>query len=211
MTIRVGEAPDQEDFVVHEPILSSRAEYFQRAMNGHWMESNTRVISLSDVEPEIFSVYLNSVYTGKIPSMTMRKAEVEALPWEEFRDVVGSEYDIMFQVYVLAERLNDPLTKNNIIHAVFDLADLHTSEGDWRVPPPSSIRFVYDGTPEKSPARRLMVDMWSRIDSASIALYVEVLPKPFLGDLAIRLAQSQNRNSGCIAKGNGAQAYLEKS
>ena len=159
LTVRVGETPDQQDFLVHESLLKSRAEYFSRAMNGNWLETDTRVIELPEDEPEVFALYLNHIYTGKLHTMTLNRDNIDALPREEFKHVVGAEYDSIFGVYVLAERLNDPITRDAAITAVFDLAEQQTSDGDWRLPPPSSIRLVYDRTPEKSAARRLLADM----------------------------------------------------
>jgi hypothetical protein len=57
----VGQAPNTEGFAAHESFLTSRSEFFRRAMNGNWKEAETRIINLLDDEGKIFARYINYV------------------------------------------------------------------------------------------------------------------------------------------------------
>ncbi|KAH7085601.1 hypothetical protein BKA63DRAFT_21189 [Paraphoma chrysanthemicola] len=108
LTISVGKEPKHKDFTAHESFLIARSEFFHCAMKGRWEESNTRVIKFPDDQYTIFALYLNFVYTGQL--VTMRKSE------EERSDFISKdmwdEYDDLFRLYILAEKLQDVTTKN---------------------------------------------------------------------------------------------------
>ncbi|CAN9097586.1 unnamed protein product [Alternaria sp. RS040] len=65
VTIRVGKAPNTKDFIAHEAFLTSRSEFFRRAMNGNWKEAKTRIITntsrtastMNDAPPPYYSDY----------------------------------------------------------------------------------------------------------------------------------------------------------
>jgi hypothetical protein len=105
LTVEVGQGFEFERFTVHEFLLKAGSEYFRRAMNGNWNESDTRVITLADCDPAIFALYLNHVYTRRFPTMTNTREELEAMEPAMARSLMGEEVYQLVQVYVLAERL----------------------------------------------------------------------------------------------------------
>ncbi|PVH96593.1 hypothetical protein DM02DRAFT_569316, partial [Periconia macrospinosa] len=106
----VGRKPDQKTFLVHEEIICERSEFFRRAMNGNWAESTDRIVKLPEDRVEIFETYLNLIYTGKIPT------ELHAVP--PTLDQMLSEYECLFRLYILAEKLQDIDAKNAAIESV---------------------------------------------------------------------------------------------
>jgi len=59
--------------MVHESFLTSRSEFFRRALNGNWQEAETRVIKLPDDDPEIVALYINFVYTGQLSTAKIKE------------------------------------------------------------------------------------------------------------------------------------------
>lgn len=93
----------------------------------------------------------------------------------------------MSELYVLAEMLMDDSTKNVILAAIRKRCE--SPQFGHSLPEPSAVRTIYDGTPESSPARRLMVDIFSQRASKERIEHwtTENLPKDFLLDLSVNL------------------------
>jgi hypothetical protein len=64
LTVLVGDGDDKHDFTVHEDVICGCSEFFRKAMNGKWKESEERVVPLPQEDPEIFSMYLQACYVG---------------------------------------------------------------------------------------------------------------------------------------------------
>ncbi|KAF2241958.1 hypothetical protein BU26DRAFT_387892, partial [Trematosphaeria pertusa] len=112
VTVRVGKEPESKDFVAHESILTSRSEFFRRALNGNWEEAHAHIVHLPEDEPDIFGIYLNYVYTGRLHTMSVDSEELATLDHNKFRTTVNEEYNNLFCLYILAEKLQDTPTKD---------------------------------------------------------------------------------------------------
>jgi len=115
MTVRVGNVPDRKDFVVHESFQTSRSEFFRRAMNGKWAESETRIVQLPDDKPHVFALYVNFIYTGQLPTMVKSKEELAVLVYDALSAYTSPEYDALFCLHILAEkvRMLQPKTRHS--------------------------------------------------------------------------------------------------
>jgi len=93
----------------------------------------------------------------------------------------------MSELYVLAEMLMDDSTKNVILAAIRKRCE--SPQFGHSLPEPSAVRTIYDGTPESSPARRLMVDVFSQRASKERIEHwtTEDLPKDFILNLSVNL------------------------
>lgn len=145
----------------------------------------------------------------------MQKSEEElaALVEAEHKSYIGEEHSVLLQVYVLAEKLQDVQTKNHAIRAVLDLSDLHSANGIWATPSIDAVNMVYNGTTEASPARRLLVDLFSTIYISSILDLGGDMHKDFRSELGKTLMKLRPLKKGAVenvAKKKGADAYLEK-
>ncbi|KAF2660665.1 hypothetical protein K491DRAFT_570699, partial [Lophiostoma macrostomum CBS 122681] len=158
LTVRVGGGSNQEEFIVHEGFVCGRSEFFRRALNGNWRASEDRIVELPHRKPEIFALWLNHAYTNQIP--TKDDTELRGITKDKFDIIVQKEYRDLCELYVLCEELVDSQAQRAIIDAMFAVA--HIRHGHhWRVPSAQNIRLIYEGTPEQSPIRKLMVDLWS--------------------------------------------------
>ncbi|KAF2827589.1 hypothetical protein CC86DRAFT_405708 [Ophiobolus disseminans] len=215
LTVRVGKGPKPKEFIVHESFLTSHSEFFRRAMNGKWAETESRIVKLPKDNPRTFAVYLNFIYTGRLTTMRKTQEELSAVDCDTFIRHIESEYQEIFELYVLAEKLQDVSAKDAALTAAIDVTQMESSDGKWRIPSFDTCNNVYEGTPEGSPARRLITDMCSGLPMAGIVLYIRAksVHKDFVNDLTTALDKTRpvkRGHGGNVAVRNGVKAYLEE-
>lgn len=66
MTVLVGTPPDQQKVTVHESLIIQRSRFFRNALIGPYKEAETRTVDLSDEDPDIFSLYLQALYSNHV-------------------------------------------------------------------------------------------------------------------------------------------------
>ncbi|KAF2242119.1 hypothetical protein BU26DRAFT_555820 [Trematosphaeria pertusa] len=204
LTVRVGEAPNDENFLLHEGIICSRSEFFRRAMNGNWIEKEERLVKLPRDKPELFSIYVNLVYTNKLtttPKTSAGKAPSVA--------AIGQEYQTMCELYVLCEKLQDTSAKDATVTAILSMIHVRHNRGGYRGPPPRAVRTIYEGTTSNSPARRLMVDLWTSVTASTLAKVAGSLPHEFIVDIATTLLNERTEGKQNTAKNSNGTKYLE--
>ena len=185
--------------MVHEGFIIL-AEFFRRALNGNWAESNDRIITMREDDPEIFAKYLHVVYTKKFPAI---------LNTVSISDQISNEYVLLAQIYVLAEKLQDTSTKNAIVKAMVETSEKRNEDGIKGIPSPDAVSVIYNGTLRGSAGRRLLADLWTYADDEDLRRNIDKLPKDFLGDLVIALCHDRPMGKSKVAK-NGVGTYLEK-
>jgi hypothetical protein len=214
VTVRVGQDPDHKDFTAHESFLTARSEFFRRAMNGKWAESDTRMVKLPDDEPETFTIYLNLVYTGQLVTMRKSKEELATMDIGPFMRETENEYCDLFDLYVLAEKLQDVLAKNAAITAAIDVSIMESADASCTVPSFAAVNSVYEGTPEGSPARRVVADLYSTLPLHCIftRLQSNLWHKDLVADVLKILEVTRpirKGSDGNVAARKGAKAYQE--
>lgn len=181
-------------------------------MNGNWTESETRTINLTEDDPEIFALYLNHVYNNHLPTMAQELEHMQSRDRTAFLFALVEESRTIFRSYVLAEKLQDPSAQDAALAAILDLSGLKQGDTIWVPPPYSAIRTVYANTPEGSPARRLLVDLWSNVSGELLRMMHGVkaeVPREFLFDLMIAIRDEAPVNLPNRAKSTGILAYLQ--
>ncbi|KAF2277552.1 uncharacterized protein EI97DRAFT_432415 [Westerdykella ornata] len=145
VTIHVGQGLERKEFIAHEPFIA-RSEFFRRALNGNWPEGIERIVEMPNDDPEHFRLYLSFVYTSKLPR------DREPLPKDdaEWTSRYEADYMDLARIYALAEKLQDPVTKNAIVHRMFQLSSCGA------FPPGKAIQIFYESTPESSRIRGLL-------------------------------------------------------
>jgi hypothetical protein len=146
-------------------------------MNHEWKETNDMIRWPTD-DMEVVRTYVNLVYTHTIASRD-NGGELTGLS-------LTQELFFLGQLYVLCERLLDVSAKNAIIAAIIAVTGEPTNNG-WVAPPTVMIKHVYEGTPESSPLRRLLVDMYLCLDTADLSDKTARLPHEFLCDFTVAL------------------------
>ncbi|KAL1800542.1 hypothetical protein ACET3X_000884 [Alternaria dauci] len=207
--ICVGTDPDTEHFVAHESFLTSRSEFFRRAMNGNWKEAETRTINLPDDNAQVFAHYINYVYTGQLPTTSKTSLELKELTEEEFDDHVQDQYEIIFDVFVLSEKLQDITTKNAMMKAALATTRLTRNGTEWRTPSRHTVNAIYNGTPTGSPARRFVTDSWTAVSLSFIFSQSRKLNQEFIKDLCESLEKTR-KPVGNVPFRKGIAAYQEE-
>jgi hypothetical protein len=184
VTVRVGKDSAATEFVVHESFLK-RGEFFRRALNGAWNESTTRVINMPEDNPEDVGLYIQFIYTHKIPQEDgpdhvvdfKNDAWVQAVFWS------------LTKIYCLADQLQDTATRNSMVRRYCKL--LNKSR---RLPHADVVNYVYGSTPGRSPLRRILVDSWCEVPTEDFNRMSDELPREFLVQLTAKLIESRKHH-----------------
>jgi hypothetical protein len=111
--------------------------------------TSSKTVNLLDLDPE-FTVadveqYLETVYTDRVADRG-----------------TGYEYRIIFEIYVMTDKMMDVKTRNLALQATYErLCESWTQFNQtWPHPCKKDTQFLYDGTPNaKDPMRRLLVNI----------------------------------------------------
>lgn len=112
-------------------------------MNGNWKESEDGVVNLPEADPDIFSLYVEVLYSGRLQGVCNTKIY---------------DYSTFARLYVLAEKLMDINMKNKALEFILLQSRVIGCESD--VPGSSAIEIIYQGTTGDCPARKMMVDFY---------------------------------------------------
>lgn len=184
VAILVG--PEAERITVHEPLVRSRSQFFNAALDKAWQEAQERCIRLPDDKYDIVMLYCQYLYSGKIylvPTVSKQQISPDGTP---------PEYHTLAKLYVFGEKIRDVKVKNAVLDAIISRKD-EAIEGLQYNPAMQTVNIIYEGTMPGSPARRLMVDnhvrggkpAWLFKDSTQNN-------KEFLTDLARALLSNPN-------------------
>lgn len=178
-------------FSVHQDLLTKRSEFFKCATSGSWRESAENTIVFPEDNLDAFKVYLHLVYTNEIVSDEIKKAEIVS------DEITKAEWLLLCRLYVLAEKLQDTAAK----HSAIDAMRKHGEENAWRpgmkLWDPAAINELYLGTPDRSPARRLVVDLYALLGKSDwLECRLSKLPKAFLYDIALSMIEYPRRTLG---------------
>ncbi|KAH6637768.1 hypothetical protein C7974DRAFT_148065 [Boeremia exigua] len=155
--VHVGCPDIHQCFFVHESLLTTRSQFFKKAMEGPWIEAESRVVRLTEDDPVTFQLYVDLLYTGRV-------AVLRELPSDDPRSIL--EKAELAKLYVLAEKLQDMEAKNQTINAVIASSRFKQAGGSVYAPGYNFIRIIYDGTPSGSKMRKLLVELYT-MDAAS--------------------------------------------
>lgn len=211
VTIQVGSATDPRTLLVHKSFLTAWSEFFSRALNGDWKESETHTVDLTEDVPETFDMYLNLVYKNDLPVMTLDEDKLCALDTLEFLKHICKQYISLIHLYVLADKLQDIQAKNEALKAILQISYLRNHQGICIRLPPVAIRKIYDCTPQGSSARSLCIDLMSDLKVEHLQKYVATrnIPDEFITDLALAPRRELPATMENVAKRKGAATYLE--
>jgi hypothetical protein len=131
-----------EVVVVHKALLVSSSQFFRNALKVAWRTDTHKPINLSPEDEDLYTAdvkdfekYVKWLYTKQLPPL-----------------VCKDTFSMLAKLYTLGEYIQDAVFQNTILDAMV-----------WAVesiyPSLDSLRILYRGTPDSSPARRLMIEM----------------------------------------------------
>ncbi|KAK5120538.1 hypothetical protein LTR85_006194 [Meristemomyces frigidus] len=188
-TVEVVVGHSQHSFLVHEDVLTSTSEFFRSTLGKLWREGQQRKVVLPDDQS-------HWLYTKTIASISAEDSSQSAL---------------LAKLYVLGEELLDSNFQDCIIDAfICALREVRAKPAKTSTfrycLRKQTVNLIYDGTPQKSPARQLMVDVYTR-EATGEAMKdennnVQVHPE-FLLDLASALLDKLHSAGGDVADHTG--------
>ncbi|KAL6824003.1 hypothetical protein V8C40DRAFT_247034 [Trichoderma camerunense] len=182
LTVTVG-STNPVTFSVHEHLICATSDYFKTAMKGHWETSTSGSITLKEEDPEVFEIYMHWLYFETLPVQNDNPG-LEG----------NTEYIQLAKSYALGELLQDTNFKDAVLDGILLKCRSNATDGQSWFPVGPAIRHIYDGTPESSPARRLLVDLYTyhgRGDWLTDWASKDDLPKQFLLDLAVETLETR--------------------
>jgi hypothetical protein len=143
------------------------------AFTGNFIEAETQSIDLDDVEPEVFDIFVQWLYTSELHKHGSN------LP----------RGDLLIKLWVLADRLMIQKLQNTAICAIE-----HKVMKEDLVVRTDQVKYIYENTVSGSPLRRLIVDQCSNLHHESFALRrpIEDYPKDMLFDLVTVLLKRRS-------------------
>ncbi|KAF2660745.1 hypothetical protein K491DRAFT_774639 [Lophiostoma macrostomum CBS 122681] len=147
-------------FHVHVGVICPRSGFFKGLMNNDWREKADGAVSLPDDDPVAFRQYIRILY-GQPIQLPGGNQEAGANRDRKYAE----QSTILAQIFVLADKLLDPVTKNLIVdtilaHALSDISLSTSGTGHVRAPSTAAINHIYENTPGACPVRRMMVDLF---------------------------------------------------
>jgi prefoldin beta subunit len=145
----VGTGRETVAIQIHQDVLARNSEFFKRAMKPEWAELRDEPdsIDLSSYSPEDVKVYAHWLYAGTIPT-------------KNFDYQNGTKSDPIWldlaNAYVFGEKIMDSKYQCAILET---FAAIQGEAPDF--PCAEAFTIIYDGTPERSPARMLLADMYA--------------------------------------------------
>jgi hypothetical protein len=198
LKVRVGAGLKLSTFIVHQDVFTERSEFLRRVTAEVWQQvHDEHLVTLPDDDEHIFRLYLNLVYAGQLGT---RGAD----EWTE-----------LSRLFALAEKLVDLTAKNQIIdgmHAFFNelIKKNPTGLQVERILPAAATKQLYEGTPERSQARKLIVDLYAgSADESWLRDSKSVLPEEFVYNVAIRLLQKRPSMFNTSISSRSSSSYHE--
>lgn len=152
ITIDVG--ADHAKYSVYAELISYYSGYFKGTLNGSWKEAEDRVIELPDIEPRVFDIFIDWLYTKKLPWKT-RDWVAPSPENDSGSHGHGQQAErLMMKVYVFADRFLVP----ELGVAMFRyFANFCNNGGN----PPyyDAILYAFDNLPSTSPMLTLLVKL----------------------------------------------------
>ena len=164
ITIRVGAGDEQQDFVIHEKVIRKASEFVDTTMKGPWLESQERVISLPEVTPGTFNVYMRWLMTSKLHSKVESAEAAKYYPHEDHYTEQTYKFWALWKELVYLRHLShlghyllDTDFTDTVSDAVLQCtAELQSHRSRF---PLSYGSNFYKEIPDGSPTRKLVAEL----------------------------------------------------
>lgn len=196
--------PDQYEHTIHRDLLCDNSPYFSTATKDCWKGDEEGRIPLPNDDPAVFALYIQWIYRRRIFCR------------QEMGDTGGNreEIGLLIEAFVLGEKLQDQAFRDAVVDCLIDAVDTPDGQDKQWYPSPGAIDRAYRGTPEGSPLRRLLVDMYffhgrrEWLDEATHADFLKDLAGEFLqdrGSFVTRADHTTAQLAGCAYHCHGIE------
>jgi hypothetical protein len=168
--VHVGKEESFKKYIVHTGLVTEWSEFFARALNGQWKESDENITTLPEDDQEVFELYLQLIYTNTVPvdediniytdAEKQIKKDKETLA-QDIQAATSRELVGLNRLYVFCEKLQDSVSKDLVVTAtVAQTKELRPDNLSYW-PGSLQISRIYEGTVLGNSARKLLVDMYA--------------------------------------------------
>ncbi|KAJ4313387.1 hypothetical protein N0V94_006971 [Neodidymelliopsis sp. IMI 364377] len=127
----------------------------RKALNRDLTEAKERLVNLPEDDPSIFKIYVHLLYTNRIAVVS----DVSQFPDKS----QGRERIELAKLYVLAEKLQDPGTKDKALAALMATCLSSPTQLKNILSEPDLVWVVYNGTFAGSTARKMIVVLYTQM------------------------------------------------
>jgi hypothetical protein len=179
----VGSGDELQTFHVHEGVITPRSEYCKRALNKHWQTGEDKIVPLVREDPYTFSLYLELVYRG-----CLSLGQAGTMQDEDDAITVAQIYLLLADIYILADFLVDPSTKNIVVDTMLAQARVnigpYSNSGQYHLPGIEVINTIYAKTVEGDGARKLLIELHdaNKVKLADVQKWKDISPE-FMNEL----------------------------
>ncbi|KAI4629163.1 uncharacterized protein J4E87_003424 [Alternaria ethzedia] len=183
--IEVG--PDRMKYHVQKAFLVHHSDYFHKALSGTWKEAEDGVVTLVDVEPAIFNLFVEWLYTQQLPSSRS--------DYRRVADANFSEDVCKIRLYVFADRFAVPALRTAMNRQIVGERDV-TSGLCWGV---TQIAYAFDNLPTSDPVLDFLVDQYYT-EWGGHSTFAEGLPQEFLLRFFRRVGSERAQGRDVVAE-----------
>ncbi|RDW92786.1 BTB/POZ domain-containing protein [Aspergillus mulundensis] len=151
ITILVGK--EEKSFFVHDNLLRRSSAFFEKALDGPWIEATQRTVKLPEDNPEIFAIYAHYahwLYSDNLAIVDNTSRESSLGDFFELTDC-----------YVFGNKVLCPGFQN----AVIDAYVMNWYNSSCRLlfrPGEEIVKRIYGNTAPGSALRRIVIDLYNR-------------------------------------------------
>ncbi len=151
ITVKVGvKELDGRTFGIHKDLVCAKSPFFRAAFNGQWKESKEGAVELPEDDPDAFELWVNWIYK-------------HTLPCSDDQPGVPRYPKLMIQLVTMtkAYTLGDKIGDTDFADAVMDAITHTVTEDEGMLDRIiETMEFVYKITPESSPLREFLVELY---------------------------------------------------
>lgn len=148
-TITVLVGPDKTPFTVHKATICAKSKFFQAALSRDWKEAKEATVSLPDLEPHEFAIFVHWMYTGGIDG--------EELGFDP-PHFCGDDrvYSVPFSAFVAGDALEAEGLRNDALTEAFQ-----AEHSAVELPTSKFLSEYWQKTAEGSALRLWLVDIFA--------------------------------------------------
>ncbi|KAM0724081.1 hypothetical protein Q7P37_000261 [Cladosporium fusiforme] len=151
-TLVVGR--DEREFPVHQKRLCEHSPYFAAAAKDDWKEGQEGRIPLLCDSTLAVGLYVQWIYGGRIFTRPGRGGA------EDKDKAPYSETSLLVEGFIFGEKIQDGDFRDAVVDAIIVSINDPGKDDLVRYPSGTTVERAYEGTPEGSPLRKLMVDIY---------------------------------------------------
>lgn len=172
VTVKIG--PQQKQYRIHKGLITYHSEYFGSAYSGQWKEADEKDVVLEDIEPAIFDVFVQWLYTQDMPSVEEIERILKVYPEdEEDGDPVIT---VLTKSLVFGDRFLSPAFRRGASRGIIEVLSAD-EPGTFTIF--TAVKFSFENLPEEHIINELFIDLYCshlvRTSASEESLYAHLL------------------------------------